>query len=295
MNKISKAYIELHLAVFLFGFAAILGDLIRVSAISMVWWRLIMSIGLFMLFKQIYCEVKGMSKKHVYILLGIGAIISVHWVCFYGSVKLANASVALISFSATPFFTALVEPLFRKMPWKRIDFILGVCIVVAMGFIFNTLDLSMYSGMLVGLLAAFLAAVFISLNKKYIEIASPTTMLFIEMIGAFLFLTILLPIVYKTDFSGFVPKGMDWFFLILMVVFCTMLAFVLHLRSLKHISAFTSNFVISLEPVYGIFLAIIILKEHRELNTQFYFGVVFMITLVFLYPFIKVKDKNSKL
>ncbi len=287
MSKVSKAYLELHIAVFLFGFAAILGGLIQVSALSMVWWRLLLSMVIFLFYKNIYTELRQLSSRKLYILLGIGAIISIHWVCFYGAIKLANVSVALITFSATPFFTALVEPMFRKRPWKRVDFLLGGCIVVAMYFILNTLDFSMYHGMFVGMLSALLAAVFISLNKKYIDVASPATLLFVELVGALLFLTMVLPFVYSSNFHEFLPKGLDWLYLLVLVVFCTMLAFVLHLRALKHMNAFTSNLIMSLEPIYGIVLAIVILKEHRELNWQFYIGVLTMITLVLLYPLIK--------
>ena len=284
MTKINRAYLELHFAVFLFGFAAILGDLIKVSALSMVWWRILLSVGLFMFYVQVFSEIRRISRSNFLKFLGIGVIISLHWVCFYGSIKLANASVGLICFSATPFFTALVEPFFRKTPWRKVDFIFGLFIVLAMYLIIQSLDFSMYQGVVVGILSSLLAAVFISLNKKYIDVTGPVTILVIEMLGALLFLTLIIPLVYIDDFNTFYPRGIDWVYLICLVLFCTMLSFTLHMRALKYISAFTSNLIISLEPVYGIILAIIILNEHRELNFQFYIGVTVMILLVMIYP-----------
>ena len=43
-------------------------------------------------------------------LTGIGFLAAIHWVTFYGSIKHANVSVALVCFSAVGFFTALIEP-----------------------------------------------------------------------------------------------------------------------------------------------------------------------------------------
>ncbi|MEE9371917.1 MAG: DMT family transporter [Saprospiraceae bacterium] len=292
MKRLTRAYTELHFAVFLFGFAAIFGDLIKVSALSLVWWRLLLSVLLFSLVRSIYPELRKLTKQHIYIFLGIGVIISIHWVCFYGSIKLANASVGLICFSATPLFTALIEPIFMKTPWRKVDFIFGILIIPAMFFILSSLDFSMYQGVMVGIISSFLAAVFNTLNKKYIDVTGPVTIFVVEMMGALLFLSVIIPIVYSIRHSGgFLPIGNDWIYLIALVTFCTMLAFVLQLRSLRHVSAFTSNFIVSLEPVYGILLAIFILKEHRELNTQFYIGVIILVFLQLVYPLLKKSGK----
>ncbi|HHM21255.1 MAG TPA: hypothetical protein ENJ20_04435, partial [Bacteroidetes bacterium] len=52
MDATRRAYFELHIAVFLWGFTAILGDVIRLSALSLVWWRgLLTCISVFFLIK----------------------------------------------------------------------------------------------------------------------------------------------------------------------------------------------------------------------------------------------------
>jgi len=115
-------------------------------------------------------------------------------------------------------------------------------------------------------------------------------MALVEMFSAFLTMSLMLPFYlrYSTEVQ-FWMDGRDWIYMGILVLGCTTLAFLLNLKSLKHLSAFTSNLIINLEPVYGIILAMLILNEHRELNTNFYIGVVVILTSVFLHPFLKKK------
>jgi len=287
MTDQNRAYLELHIATFIYGFAAIFGALISLPTVPLVWWRLLLSVALLGLYLPFYRELRQLNKSQILIFLGIGGIIAIHWLCFYGSIKLANASVALITFSATPFFTSIIEPLVTKTEWKKVDIFFGLLIIPAMSLILVSIDLSMFWGAVVGIMSGLLAAVFSAFNKKYIDVISPISFFTIEIIGAFIVVSLVLPFVQDIRMDNFFPSGMDWWYFLGLVIFVTILGFLLNLRALKHVSAFTSNFIISLEPVYGIALAIFILKEHRELTSQFYIGVLIMLALVFIYPLVK--------
>jgi drug/metabolite transporter (DMT)-like permease len=287
-----KAYLELHIAVFLFGFTAILGDLIQLPAISIVWWRVLLtSISLVFLIK-LGSLFNSLTRRQIFMFLGIGFIVGLHWLCFYGAIKYANASIALICMATTSLFTSFIEPFILKKKLFWLEIALGFVIIPAMILIVQSTEWSMLPGIWIGLLAAFLAALFAVLNKKNIALAAPMDITFLEITGAWLLMSVILPFYLKhADQALFLPRGMDWVYLIIMVLLCTSLAYYLALRSLHYLSAFASNLVINLEPVYGIFLAIIILKDHKDLSLNFYIGVSIIIAAVFIYPLAKKKFK----
>jgi drug/metabolite transporter (DMT)-like permease len=290
------AYIKIHIAVLLFGFTAILGDLIQLPAISIVWWRvLITSFSLFFLIR-FGKTLKILSFKQIKIYVIIGIIIGLHWICFYGSVKLSNASVCLICMSTTSLFTSVIEPILVRTKFNKFDLMMGLLIIPGILLVVNNIDIQYMMGVWVGLLSAFLAAIFSTLNKAYIKNADPYTISFIELSGAWMMISVLMVIMQLTGFSIDVwlpPSVTDWLYLILLSLLCTTLAQVLTLQALKSLSAFALNLVVNLEPVYGIFLAVIILKEHKELNLMFYLGATIIVLSVLLYPFLSKKFNHQ--
>ncbi len=288
-NNTKKAYLQIHVAVLLFGLTAILGDLIQVSSLSIVWWRVLLTSVSFM-FIVSWKNLMQIPRKQVLRLALIGALISLHWLTFYGSIKLANASVSLVCLATTSFMTAILEPIMLKQKFKWYELLLGLVIVPGMWLIMNDLDASMRLGVYSGLISALLATIFSILNKKNIEGTPPRSMALIEMSAAFLMMSVLLPFYLKfSEDVKFMLHGTDWIYMIILVLGCTTLAFILNLKSLKYLSTFTTNLIINLEPVYGIILAMLILNEHHELNTNFYIGVSVILSSVFLHPFLKRK------
>lgn len=288
-NNTKKAYLQIHVAVLLFGLTAILGDLIQVSSLSIVWWRVLLTSVSFM-FIVSWKNLMQIPRKQVLRLALIGALISLHWLTFYGSIKLANASVSLVCLATTSFMTAILEPIMLKQKFKWYELLLGLVIVPGMWLIMNDLDASMRLGVYSGLISALLATIFSILNKKNIEGTPPRSMALIEMSAAFLMMSLLLPFYLKfSEDVKFMLHGTDWIYMIILVLGCTTLAFILNLKSLKYLSTFTTNLIINLEPVYGIILAMLILNEHHELNTNFYIGVSVILSSVFLHPFLKRK------
>src|SRR3954469_22347587 len=94
MAPSSRAWLQIHFCVILWGFTAILGKLISLPAASLVWWRMVLVTGALLLFRGFWTGFKSLPPRLVAIYAGTGAIVSLHWLTFYGSVKLANASVA---------------------------------------------------------------------------------------------------------------------------------------------------------------------------------------------------------
>jgi len=271
MKATNRAYLELHIAVFLFGFTAILGDLISLSPTMLVWWRvLITCISLFFLL-QFGKRMTKLSRKMLTILFGIGVLVALHWITFFGAIKYSNASVALIALATASFFTAFIEPLILKKPFSWVEVGLGFMIMPGMALVVSNIDLSMYIGIYLGLISCLLAVLFSVLNKKYIDDADPMTITFVELGAAWLFISVCLPFIYLGSDEPIIfwPTSMDFIYLLVLALACTTLAYILSLRALKHLTAFATNLTINLEPVYGIILAWIILQENEELNLGF--------------------------
>lgn len=294
MSKKLVAYLQLHVAVILYGWTAILGDLITISAVSLVWWRVMITSISLLFFIGFGLQLFNIPKRVILRYMGIGVIVGMHWICFYSSVKLANASIALITMAMTSLFTAIIEPLVIRKKFNSLEILIGLMIIPCMILIVKNIDLSLIEGFLIGILSALLASLFATLNKKYVEDASPYMISFLEMFGAFVFITICLPFVIR-DFDTLMPEQSDWIYLIILSLLCTTLAFVLSMMALKHVSAFDSNLVINLEPVYGIAIAVVVLKEHKQLTPLFYVGGILIMMIVFLHPIIarKINDRRK--
>lgn len=279
----------MHLAVLLFGFTAILGALIQLPAISIVWWRVLLTCISIVFLMQVRSIFTRLSYQQILQFMGIGVLVGSHWVCFYGSIKLANASVALICMATTALFTSFLEPLLFRRAVRWYEVVLGLMIIPGMYLIVDSLESGMLLGVWVGLLSAFLASLFATLNKKVITNARPFAITFLELGSAWLFLTLLFPFYLQTNENvAFVPPSLaDWFYLLALALLCTTLAYSLSLRALHHISAFASNLSLNLEPVYGILLAWVLLNENEELSDNFYYGVLLILLTVFSYPLLR--------
>lgn len=281
------------MAVFLFGLTAILGKVIQLPAISLVWWRVLFTSISLLFFVKFGKKVMELPRKDILKFMGIGIIVGLHWICFYGSIKLANASVALVCMATMSLFTAIIEPLFTRSRFSLLDLLIGCIVIPAMIFIAQQLPGGMFLGFIVGILSALLASTFATLNKMMIEKAGSYTITFIEMVSACIFIGVLIVLGFgDVDIHTFIPpSGMDWVYLLILSLVCTTMAYVLSLNALKHITAFASNLVFNLEPVYGILLAAVLLKEYEQLNNDFYMGGLILVSTVFFYPILKKRFK----
>lgn len=280
------AYLQLHIAVVLYGLTAILGDLISLSAVNLVWWRVLITSLSLLFFVGWGRRILTMDRKVVIGYIGIGFLVALHWITFYGAIKFANASITLAAMATTSLFTAFIEPVIMKRPFYRLELILGLLIIPPMMMIASDLDITMMQGLGIGLISAFLASLFATLNKKMVGEADAYQISFLEMSSAFFFISILLLVVPT---GNMMPTSQDWIYLLVLSLGCTTLAYVISLKALRYVSAFDANLVINLEPVYGILLAVVILNEHIQMRPSFYLGIVLVMLIVFAHPYLKKK------
>jgi drug/metabolite transporter (DMT)-like permease len=277
-----KAFLQLHAAIFLAGFTGILGRLITLNEGLLVWYRMLFSaLGLFVVLKMSGKEIRFPEKGKL-ALLGVGGIVALHWTFFYGSIKYANVSIALVCFSAVGFFTALIDPLLTKRRVQPVELFLGLMVMLGIYLIFH-FDEQYQAGIVWGVISSLLAALFTILNKKLIQQHGTDTVTLFEMGGGWLVLTLLLPIyLYRFPTDHLVPSWSDFFWLLFLSLLCTVLAFRLSLDALRKISPFTVNLSYNLEPVYGIILAFIVYQENKYLGWGFYTGFAIILGTVLL-------------
>jgi drug/metabolite transporter (DMT)-like permease len=290
MTATTKAYILIHLAVILFGFTAIIGTMIKVDALILVWWRvMIASVGFTFFTKGVGFLIK-LPPLLIARLAGIGVLIGIHWVAFFASVKLAGASVCLLCMATTSLFVSLFEPLLLKHRFRWLDFSIALLIVPGMVLVVESVGATRWQGIVIGLLSAALAGLFSSLNKKYVSTISIAQMSWIEMVAASGFLgLVVLARHWLVAAIPWIPGWTDLFYLVVLGLVCTTFAHAISLIALRQLSAFSLNLVVNLEPVYGILLAWLLLKENRTLSSGFYFGALLILIAVLIHPFLQRK------
>ena len=284
MSTFKKALLQLHIFVFLAGLTGSLGFLIKLNGLVLVFYRILITVIVLWALALYKKNIHQYSLKTKMSLLGTGAIIALHWVCFYQSIKLANVSIALVCFSSTSLFSSFLEPLWKHAKIQFQEILIGSLSLLGIFLIFH-FDTQFRTGIIVGLFSALFAAIFSIINKRFTSHIDVQTIQSYEMTGGLLFL---LPFVlllgFNTGFNpvGLLPTSMDWFWLSILAIACTVWSTHLMLSSLKHISAFTLNVTLNLEPVYGIILAFILFKEQKQLGLSFYAGILCIIISVII-------------
>ena len=277
-----KALLQLHIAVFLAGFTAILGKLIGLNEIILVWYRLLITVvtlGLILLFKG---KLRLIPGREIIKIFAVGALVALHWVAFYGSVKYGNVSIAVVCISGAGFFTAFLDPLISGRRISLIEILLGAIAIAGIYIIFD-FHPQFKLGILFGIISAILYSLFPIYNKKLLIRHSPEILTLYELGGGLLILSLVAPFYLHFFPAGYyLPAAKDWLWLLIMAWLCTVLCFDLQLNALTKLSAFTSNLAYNLEPVYGIILAFIIFNENRVLNINFYIGVALILITVAL-------------
>lgn len=277
-----KAFIQLHIAVFLAGFTAILGKLITLNEGLLVWYRLLITAVTLFVLLYFRKELQRLSAKNAFKLIGVGGIVALHWVSFYGSIKYSNVSVSLTCLSGIGFFTAFFEPLIMRRRIDAVEILLGLLAIIGIYLIFDFYP-EYKVGILFGIISAMLASLFPILNKNLLKEFNSKTVTLYEMSGGLVVLTFIIPF-YLHYFPAhyFIPTAYDWLWLLILGWLCTVFTFILALNALKKISPFTASLAYNLEPVYGIILAFIIFHENKYLSAGFYYGLGLILLAVVL-------------
>jgi len=289
-----QSFLKLHIAILLAGLTGVLGRLITLDEGLLVLYRMgISSLAMFaiaMLGRNLLMP----ARLDLLRLLGTGGIVALHWVLFYGSIKYANVSIALVCFSTVGFFTSILDPLITGRRWLMRELLLGCAVMLGIWLIFS-FDAAFRTGILLGLVSSFMAALFTVLNKILLRHHTAESLTRWEMTGGWLLLTALLPFwLHWFPASRLVPTLSDLGWLIFLGLFCTVFAFRLSMDALKDISPFTVNLSYNLEPVYGILLAFVLFEENKYLGKGFLPGMLIILATVVIQTLLAWRERRQR-
>ena len=285
MTPQAKAQWQLHFCVVLWGFTAILGKLITLSALQLVWWRMLIVTVALLLLPKVWRELRAMPPRQLAAYAGIGVVVALHWLTFYSAVKLANASVAATCMALAPVFLAVIEPLAVGRKFDPRELLIGVAVVPGVALVVGGVPADMRLGVAVGALSAALCATFGAFNKRMADRGGALTVTSIELGAGTVFLT-LVTLFWHGEGTFAMPNLHDGILLLVLAIVCTLLPFALALAVLRKLSAYTVQLATNLEPVYAIVLAVILLGEQHQLDAWFYAGVAVILGAVFVHPLV---------
>ncbi len=283
----------LHLTVLVWGFTGILGALISVNEIYLVWYRVLIAfITLWLYFKFTKTDLK-INREAFLKLFFTGAIVGLHWILFFGSIKASTISVAMVCLSSLTLFTAILEPILNKTKISKLEILAGLFIISGIYLIFK-FETQYQKGIIMGLSSALCASLFSIINAKQVKNREASIISFYELIGAFCWVSIYL--FFNNGFNIQMKlHTSDLIYLLILGTICTSVAYVAGVSVMKELSAFRVALITNLEPVYAIILALMIFGKDEQMTGGFYIGASIILSTIFLYPVVKNKIIKIKL
>jgi drug/metabolite transporter (DMT)-like permease len=279
------AHALLHVTVFTWGFTAILGRLISISALPLVWYRLVVVVPVMALALKVKGTPFATAPRTMLAFWGIGVLVALHWLCFYGCVKYAGVEVAVLCLSTLTFFTALIEPLVFKRAIVVAELLIGLAAVGGVWLLVRFETNATPLGLALGLGSALFSAGFGTLNGRWSQGEPAERVTFHELssglaITSMAFLT-----------RDFVPpwalSAADFVLLLVLGLVCTVFPWLASLRVLETLSPYTVALAVTLEPVYSLLLAYALFPKEESLTWRFYGGALVLVSLVLLNGWLK--------
>lgn len=288
--------LHFHFIVVIFGFTAVLGALISISAIPLVWYRMTLAtlgLGLVLWLTKHSFRV---SKTIAWVAIASGVLIAFHWITFFGAVKVSNVSITLSVLSSGAFLTSLLEPIFYKRKIIGYEVLFGVLVVVGLILVLGT-NTSHIEGFLYAGISTVLAVLFTLLNGKFVSKTNPYVLSFYELLVGALVVTILLAVQGQFTPAFFAISTHDILWLSVLAFVCTSYAFVVSIVVMRHLTPYSIMLGINMEPVYGIALAYVIFGEKEAMPASFYLGVLCILTAVVsngIFKFRRTKKSKTR-
>ncbi|MCX6238685.1 MAG: DMT family transporter [Bacteroidia bacterium] len=267
----------------IYGFTAILGKLISLPADQLVWYRMLIAVITFYFFLHLKKTDLSISRKQFFKLFGIGLIVAIHWITFFGAIKISNVSVTLGCLATVTLFTSLLEPFFFRKRINAVEVIVGLLIILGLYLIFR-FETRYSLGVIVALISAFLGGLFTVLNKKMVMHQTASVISFYEMLGGLTGITIYLLFSGLGNSPLTLPSPTDFTYLLILGIICTAYAFAIQVDVMKQLSAYIVALTINLEPVYGIVMAYFLFGETEHMTGGFYLGTTIILISVLGFP-----------
>lgn len=292
--KFNRHYVLLHILVFIWGFSPILGRYITANVWQLVWFRILITIVAMLIYLKASRQALKISKKHLLQLTGVGIVIMVHWLAFYGAIKVSNISVTMVAFSTGTLFSSIIEPIFYKRKARFYEVVIGLIIIGAIALIFS-IETHFWLGIILGILAAFTSSLFGVFNGLLSKQLRPGIISFYELSAAFAGLTVFILASGNFNATFFILDQPSIIGLLVLSLVCTVFPFITSVDLAKYISPYTIVLTVNLETVYGIIWAILFFNENREVQPAFYAGVFIILLAIVLNSYLKRQSDKKEM
>lgn len=284
-----KNQLHLHFLVFIAGFTAILGELISLEAIPLVWYRMLIAGVLMFGFIKIKKISLVVPFRTILKFFLAGIVIALHWITFFAAIKVSNISITLAMFSTGAFFASLIEPIFYKRKIIPYEIIFGLLVIAGVFMIMQT-EIKYLLGICLGITSALFSSLFAVINGKFVAHHNASTISFYEFISGVFFIS--LYIAFSNDgfdASFFKLSINDWLYLGILASVCTAYAFIASVYVMRYITPYSVVLTYNLEPIYGIFLALLFFPQTEVMPPVFYIGAALIICTVLMNALVKYK------
>ena len=284
-----KNQLHLHFLVFIAGFTAILGELISLEAIPLVWYRMLIAGVLMFGFIKIKKISLVVPFRTILKFFLAGIVIALHWITFFAAIKVSNISITLAMFSTGAFFASLIEPIFYKRKIIPYEIIFGLLVIAGVFMIMQT-EIKYLLGICLGIISALFSSLFAVINGKFVAHHNASTISFYEFISGVFFIS--LYIAFSNDgfdASFFKLSINDWIYLGILASVCTAYAFIASVYVMRYITPYSVVLTYNLEPIYGIFLALLFFPQTEVMPPIFYIGAALIICTVLMNALVKYK------
>ena len=265
------------LATLLISTSGVLGKYIAMPSEVIIWFRsafaMIFLFG-FCRYKKINLTVLTM-RTHVPLIIS-SLFMAAHWISYFYALKLSNVALGMLSLFTFPVITALLEPFFLKTKFNPVHLILGTIILIGIYILapeFN-LESDDLKGILFGLFSAFCYSIRILILKQHVDHYHGSMLMFYQ---TSVITIVLFPVLFFMDVSGFQTQVP---YLLLLAIITTAIGHSLMVHSLKFFSATTATIIGSIQPVFGIIIAFVVVNEIPAVNTIW--GGLLIISTVFI-------------
>lgn len=216
-----------------------------------------------------YCRYKGFSfkiaKEHRMPILLSGIFLGSHWVTYFYSLQLSSVAVGMLSLFTYPIITAFLEPVLLKTKFQKIHLFLGLLVLAGIYLLNPSFNIKNGQTMAVaiGIFSALLYSLRnIILKNRVAEYNGSSLMCFQMGIIAM----VLSPFFLSNELVQ-VPDQLPW--IVMLALLTTAIGHTLFLNCFKYFSITTISILSSIQPIYGIILGAIFLKEVPNLTTVF--------------------------
>ncbi|MDE7387201.1 MAG: DMT family transporter [Muribaculaceae bacterium] len=286
-----KSLIELHIAILLAACSGIFGNLIALNAVLITGYRMAISAVILCLLCVILKQgVRLFTPKSVKTMVS-GALLAVHWIFFYASIKYSNVSVGVVCFTLSGFFTALLAPIINRRKFQFAEIALSSLTLVGIYMIFS-FDDAFKLGIMLGAVSSLLFALYACLNERINMSGEVVPTTFKQMLGGTVAVMLILPLISPViGIKVFLPTLTDATYLLMLAAGSTVAMCILLNEAQKKVNAFTVSLSFNFEPIYSIFLAVLLFHEDKTFTRSFYIGISFIVLSLAL-QMLRMKNRH---